>query len=177
MVVVINIIRHTPVWVFPLIVAVLWLASLNLRQRTRPVGSLFVFPLVMLVLSVGNSIRTSAPPGLALADWIGCAAVGAAIGWGLARKPLAIDPAARRITLAGSVLPLVVSVAIVVLRYTFGYLYGRYPELATNPDYALALIGGAAFLGGITFGRYGRLALWYWRATKPAATAESAQRG
>jgi len=95
----------------------------------------------------------------------------------LRREPLAIDPAARRITLAGSVLPFVVSVAIVVLRYTFGYLYGRYPELVTDPDYALALIGGAAFLGGITFGRYGRLALWYWRATKPAATAESAQRG
>jgi hypothetical protein len=173
---VINIIRHTPVLVFPLIVAVLWLAGLSLRQRTRPVGSLFVFPLVMLVLSVGNSIRTSAPPLLALADWIGCAAVGAAIGWSLAPKPLAIDPAARRITLAGSIVPLIVTVGIVVLRYSFGYLYGRYPELATDPDYALALIAGGAFLGGVTFGRYGRLALWYRRATKPEATAESAQR-
>ena len=130
----------------------------------------------MLVLSVGNSIGTSAPPALALVDWIGCAAVGAAIGWSLARKPLAIDAAARRITLAGGIIPLVVTLGIVVLRYSFGYLYGRYPELVANPDYALALIAGGAFLGGVTFGRYGRLALWYQRAAGPAGGNESAYR-
>jgi hypothetical protein len=172
-----NIIQHTPVWVFPLFAALLWLASLGLRRRTRRVGSLFVFPLVMLVLSVGNATRTSAPSVLALADWIGCAAIGAAIGWSVARKPLAIDPVARQITLAGSTVPLLVTVGIIVLRYSFGYLYGRYPELAANPDYALALIAGGAFLGGITFGRYGRLGLWYWRAANPAATAELAKCG
>jgi hypothetical protein len=173
---VINIIEHTPVWAFPLMAGVLWLGSLNLRQRTLPIRLLFAFPLAMLVLSVGNSIGTSAPPALALVDWIGCAAVGAAIGWSLARKPLAIDAAARRITLAGSIIPLVVTLGIVVLRYSFGYLYGRYPELVANPDYALALIAGGAFLGGVTFGRYGRLALWYQRAAGPAGGNESAYR-
>jgi len=174
---VIIIIQRTPVWVFPLIAGVLWLASLNLRQRTRHIGSLFVFPLVMLMLSVGNSIGTSAPPALALADWIGCAGVGAAIGWSLARKPLAIDPAARRITLAGSMIPLAVSLAIVVLRYAFGYLYGRYPELRADPGYALALIAGGALLGGVTFGRYGRLAFWYRGAANAMAEPGAPGRG
>jgi hypothetical protein len=166
---VINIIQHTPVWVFPLIAGVLWLASLSLRERTLSVRRLFVFPVVMLVLSVGNSIGTSAPPTLALADWIGCACVGVGIGWNLARRPLAIDSAARLITLAGSMIPLAVSLAIVALRYTFGYLYARYPELVADPFYALTLIAGGAALGGVTFGRYGRLALWYWRAAGPIA--------
>jgi hypothetical protein len=174
---VINIIQNTPVWVFPLIAGVLWLGSLNLRQRMLQIRLLFAFPLVMLVLSVGNSIGTSAPPALALADWIGCAAVGAAIGWSLARRPLAIDSAARRITLSGSMIPLVVSMAILVLRYTFGYLYARYPELVADPLYALALIAGGAILGGVTFGRYGRLALWYRRAVNPLAEAGAIRRG
>ena len=174
---VINIIQNTPVWVFPLIAGVLWLGSLNLRQRMLQIRLLFAFPLVMLVLSVGNSIGTSAPPALALADWIGCAAVGAAIGWRLARRPLAIDSAARRITLSGSMIPLVVSMAIVVLRYTFGYLYARYPELVADPLYALALIAGGAILGGVTFGRYGRLALWYRRVVNPLAEVGAIRRG
>jgi hypothetical protein len=57
---IVNIIGHTPVWVFPLIVAVLWLGSINLRERTVPLRSLLIFPLVMLVLSIGNSTGTSA---------------------------------------------------------------------------------------------------------------------
>ena len=161
---IINIIQHTPIWVFPLIVGVLWLGSRNLRERTLPLRLLFAFPLVMLVLSVSNSIGTSAPAQLALADWICFAAVGGLIGWSLAQRPLAIDPGAGRLTLPGSVVPLIVSVSIVVLRYVFGYLYGRYPELIANPNYALVLIAGGALLGGVTFGRYGRLGLWYRQA-------------
>ena len=57
-----NIIGHTPVWVFPLIVAVLWLGSVNLRERNVSLRSLFIFPVVMLVMSIGNSIGTSAAP-------------------------------------------------------------------------------------------------------------------
>jgi hypothetical protein len=86
------------------------------------------------------------------------------IGWNLAQKPLALDPKAGRITLPGSMIPLTVSVSIVVLRYVFGYLYGRYPELVANPNYALALIAGGALLGGVTFGRYGRIGMWYRQA-------------
>jgi hypothetical protein len=166
MITLIVIIKHTPVWVFPLIAGAIWLASLSLRERTRNVRSLFVFPLLMLALSIGNAMRTSAPPLLAVADWIGCAAAGAAIGWSLARKPLRIDPLAGRITLAGSIVPLGITIAIVVLRYSFGYLYGRYPELRADPSYALVLIAGGAFLGGVTLGRYGRLGLWYRQAAR-----------
>jgi hypothetical protein len=42
---------------------------------------------------------------------------------------------------------------------------------------ALALIAGGAFLGGITFGRYGRLALWYRRAVSPLADPETVPPG
>ncbi len=169
---IINIVQHTPIWVFPLIVVVLWLGSINLRKRTLPLRLLFAFPAVMLVLSVSNSIGTSAPPELALLDWLCCAAVGMLIGWSLAQRPLAVDPKAMRVTLPGSVIPLIVSVAIIVLRYAFGYLYGRYPELLADPNYALALIAGGALLGGVTFGRYGRLGLWYRQAASGAARTQ-----
>jgi hypothetical protein len=159
-----NIIGHTPVWVFPLIVAVLWLGSLNLRERNVSLRSLFIFPVVMLVMSIGNSIGTSADPWTALADWLCWAAIGAVIGWYLTQAPRAIKPNPRQIVLAGSAIPLIVCIALIVLRYAFGYLYGRYPELRANENYALVLIAGGASLGGVMLGRYGRLGVWYWKA-------------
>jgi hypothetical protein len=162
---IVNVIGHTPVWVFPLIVAVLWLGSINLRERNVSPRSLFVFPVVMLVMSIGNSIGTSAGPWTALAAWLFSAAIGAVIGWQLTQRPRAIEPKSGRITLPGSAIPLLVCIAIIILRYAFGYLYGRYPDLRADENYALALIAGGALLGGVMLGRYGRLGLWYWQAT------------
>jgi hypothetical protein len=156
-----DILAHTPIWVFPLIGMMLWLGVINLRQREVALRSLYAFPLILLALSIGNSIGTSAPANLALVDWLGCAAVGTLIGWHITREPVAVDRARRRLTLPGSAAPLLVIAAIVVLRYSFGYLYGRYPDLRSDPGYALTLIGGGALLGGVMLGRYGRLGIWY----------------
>jgi hypothetical protein len=167
---IVQIIQHTPIWVFPLIVLVLWLGSINLRERTMPLRLLLVLPIVMLVLSIGNSIGTAAEPLFVLIDWAFSAAIGVTIGWSLTQKPLVIDPRAGRITLPRTVVPLVVCVAIIVLRYAFGYLYGRYPELLADRTCALALIAGGALLGGVMFGRCARLGLWYRQAKGEMAT-------
>jgi hypothetical protein len=161
---IVNIVEQTPVWVFPLIVVVLWLGSINLRERNVPLRSLFVLPVVMLVMSIGNSIGTSAGPRTALVAWLCSAVIGAVIGWPLTRRPRAIEPKSGRMVLPGSAIPLIVCIAIIVLRYAFGYLYGRYPDLRADGNYALALIAGGALLGGVMLGRYGRLGLWYWQA-------------
>ena len=165
---IVNIIGHTPVWVFPLIVVVLWLGSVNLRERNVPLRSLLVFPAVMLVLSIGNSIGTSAGPLMALGTWLFSAAIGAAVGWYLTQRPRGIEPKIEpksgQIIVPGSVIPLLVCVALITLRYAFGYLYGRYPDLRADQNYALALIAGGALLGGVLLGRYGRLGRWYWQA-------------
>jgi hypothetical protein len=171
--VIVNIIGHTPLWVFPLIVAVLWFGSINLRERSVPLRSLFVFPAVMLVLSIGNSTGTSVGPLPALADWSFSAACGAVIGWYVTQKPRAIEPKLGQLLLPGSVIPLFVCIGLIVLRYTFGYLYGRYPELRADANHALALIAGGALLGGIMLGRYGRLGLWYWQAAASARTVQA----
>lgn len=87
-----KIVGHTPVWALPLIVAVLWLGSINLRERHVPLRSLLIFPAVMLAMSIGNSVGTSAAPGAALADWLCSTAIGAVIGWYLTQTPRAITP-------------------------------------------------------------------------------------
>lgn len=161
--IVLTIIAHTPIWVFPLIAAVLWLGIVNLRERILPPPLLLVLPAVMLLLSIGNATATSAEPRLALASWLAAVSIGAIVGWAVTVQPPAIKPGSRKIIVPGSVVPLLVCIGLIVLRYTFGYLYGRYPELRADGDLALLLIAGGALLGGVALGRFGRLCLWYWR--------------
>jgi hypothetical protein len=163
---IIQIIQRTPIWVFPLIAVVLWLGSINLRERTVSPRVLWALPTAMLLMSTGNSIGAAAEPRTVLVDWLVAATIGTTIGWMLTQKPLAIEPGARRMTLPRTVVPLAVCVAMILLRYAFGYLYGRYPELRADRTYALTLIAGSAVLGGIMFGRCARLGFWYWQAKR-----------
>lgn len=159
-------IARTPLWVWPLIATVLGFGIWNLWTREMAARRLVAFPLIMLGLSLSNAIGTAAPATLAAATWLAAAALGVAAGWAMTGQPLAVDPVRRRIRIAGSALPLLVTVAIVVLRYGFGYAYGRHPELRADPMLALELIAAGAFLTGITFGRYGHLGAWALRAPK-----------
>jgi hypothetical protein len=159
-----QILAHTPVWVFPLIATVIWLGSRSLSERTLTLRSLILLPLVILMLSIGGSIATSANPLLAVVGWVVAAALGGAVGCSASRQPRSIDVAAGDIIVPGSVVPLLVIIAIVAWRYVFGYLYGRYPALRADGDYALALIVGNALLGGVMLGRACRYGATYWRA-------------
>lgn len=67
-------------------------------------------------------------------------------------------------TLPPTVVPLVVCVAIIALRYAFGHLYGRYPELLADKNYALVLIAGSTLLGGVMLGRCARISQCYRQA-------------
>jgi hypothetical protein len=160
------VLSRTPLWVWPLIATVLGVGVWNLWTREIAVRRLVVFPLIMLGLSVSNAIGTAAPATLAAGMWVAAAALGAAAGWAMTGPPLALDPVHRRIRVAGSALPLFATIAIVALRYGFGYTYGRHPELRADPMLALELIAAGAVLTGIAFGRYGHLGAWALRARK-----------
>jgi hypothetical protein len=85
----------------------------------------------------------------------------------LTQKPLTIDPKAwrikawrikaRQMTLRRNLVPLIVCVAIIVLRYAFGYLYGRYPELLADRN--LPLSTRRSFTRGTPRGLFGRIGL------------------
>jgi hypothetical protein len=161
-----NVVTRTPVWVFPLIIAVVWLGSLGLRDRTVSLRLLFVLPVVLLSMSVGDLLGTTTNPLRALMGWAIAAAIGAALGWSASREPRSIDVAAGRIVVPGSVIPLLVCIGIVTWRYAFGYLYGRYPDLRADGDYALALIVGNTLLAGVMFGQVFSYGAAYWSAVR-----------
>jgi hypothetical protein len=156
-------IANTPIWVFPLILVVLVLGARNLQARERSVASLFVLPVVMLALAIVNLTGSSADLTLTIPAAVVSFLIGCGIGWNLVPRETVVDRAAGTVHVPSSVSPLLVVIAIVILRYAIGYIYGRWPELRGDPALALEFGATGALLAGIVWGRILRLGTIYRR--------------
>jgi hypothetical protein len=156
---VLTVIGRTPVWVWPLLILLLALGVRDLRDRWvrpwQPVILAIVFPLI----SAGNALAAPIATGMALAILVACLALTAVPGWWMAPvRRMTVDPERRRALLPGSFVTLAVIVAIFALRYYFGYLFGRYPELREDVLTSSLAIGLPALVSGFVVGRNIRLA-------------------
>jgi hypothetical protein len=156
-------VANTPLWFYAAAAVVLWLGARNLSARESRLGTLFVHPVIVLVLEIAN-LAGGAAPAVAIPAFVISFAVGGAIGWNLAPSHVAAGRASGTVYVPGSVAPLLVAVAVVVLRYSIGYTYNSWPELRANPALALQFSVIGALLVGIVWGRIVRVASVYRRA-------------
>jgi hypothetical protein len=160
---IVDALKHTPLWVFPLILIVLWLGARNLATRERPLMPLFILPALLLIFALINLASSRADLTLVIPAFVASLAIGAAIGWNLVPKNVVVLRGQGRVRVPGSVAPLLVVIAAVILRYGIGYLYGRWPALRADPALALEFSATGALLAGIVWGRILRLGQIYRR--------------
>lgn len=146
-------VAHTPVFVWPLIVLVLFLGARNLWPRERPLPQMFILPAVLLIFAVYNLAASRADPTLPIAAFIVSFAIGIGVGWNLVPKNVVPVRERFAVRVPGSVAPLLVVIAIVILRYAIGYTYGRWPEARADPALSLEFSATGALLAGILWGR------------------------
>ncbi|UDL87154.1 hypothetical protein LGH82_18300 [Mesorhizobium sp. PAMC28654] len=138
-----SILSHTPVWVWPLILYGLFIGWNRTRARIVAPRRLFVMP----ALITGLALYNLASSGISVSGLLGfaCGAVaGALTGIAVARRRPAKMLADGRLALQGDWVPLVLIVAIIVIRYAKGVALGVDPALAEIPSFILA----SAFLSG-----------------------------
>jgi hypothetical protein len=127
------IVQGAPIWVWALLALLLFLGIRSLRTRAVPVASLIALPLAFFGLSVSNLLPLDALAPLRIGMWVAALLVGIIPGWFLVRENrISVDRAHRRITVPGSVVPLVLMMAAFVGGFYFGYLFARYPELKSD---------------------------------------------
>ena len=154
---------NTPLWFYAAAAVVLWLGARNLSAQESRLGTLFVHPVIVLVLEIAN-LAGGAAPAVAIPAFVMSFAVGGAIGWKLAPRHVAAERASGTVHVPGSVAPLLVAIAVVVLRYSIGYTYNTWPELRTDPALALDFGATGALLVGVVWGRIVCIASLYRRA-------------
>lgn len=148
-----SILEGTPTWVWGLFVALVALGASQLRTRSVALSRTLLMPVAMTGFAgwgVLSAFGGSSAAGWVVVAWLGTAAVALALLWGWTRRPAAgvyYDAAARRFHVPGSVLPLLLIVAVFLTKYVVGVESALQPALTHDSQFALTV---AAIYGGFT---------------------------
>ena len=150
----IEIVRRTPLWVWALLAALLLLGLSQLRERRVAGTRLWILPAVLLSLGLFSTATSFVPAWPALGAWAIALAAGSALG---ARLPAparaAWDAHGRTLHLPGSMLPLLIIVALFVLRYAGGVALVMHPGWRSAPGVALPMAATYGAIAGVLLGR------------------------
>jgi hypothetical protein len=168
---ILPILQGAPLWVWALLALLLFLGIRSLRTRQVPVASLIALPLAFFGLSVTNLLPLDHLAPLRIGVWIAVLAIGTLPGWFSIRpQRIAVDRARRRITVPGSVVPLLLMLAAFAGGFYFGYLFTRYPELKTDPATLIMASTYRGLMSGYFLGQTIRLFRLYFAAPQPTVS-------
>ena len=168
-----QIILHTPKWVFAVFVLLLWLGCKQLLGGSVSLAKVTVMPIAMAGLSLAGVISAFGDSPGAMLGW---AVAAAALVLLVLQQPLPsttrYDRAAREFHVAGSAVPLVLMMGIFFTKYVVGVALAMHPELRQQAAFAV----GVPMLYGAFSGIFAARAVRLWRlAIRTGAMAVEAR--
>ncbi len=149
-----EMILNTPWWVYLLLI---YVVKRGLKARQTQVGSLarmFIFPILMFLLSIDTLYRTDALTGVNIGCWVLTLLLGAVIGWYLvAQQALKVDRQKHLIFCPGTWSVLILVLVIFVSKYAFATIQATNIILAKNPIFILSNLSVSGVFTGIFLGR------------------------
>jgi hypothetical protein len=167
---IIDILTHTPLWVWGILAALVVLGLQQTRDRQLSPTRLTVLPVVFIGLSLSGVLRFPGIAPLAIGAW----ACGFACVALLLRRALAVPRArwsveTQTVAVPGSWLPLVLIVGLFLMKYGVGVTLAMHPEQGSDPTFSAVY----EFVYGLFAGLF-----WFRsrsvRAVVPARNAASA---
>jgi hypothetical protein len=151
---IVQIITHTPLWVWGLLCALLVLGALQSRPRQVARWQLLALPLALLLLGLWSMAPAFVTQPWAAALWLLSLAVGARLGLRLSRHTAARWlPEVQRLQLPGSWLPMLLIVSIFLLRYVTNVAMAMHPQWRTLWQMQAPLAVAFGALSGLFLGR------------------------
>lgn len=171
----IQILTHTPKWVFALFAGLVYLGIKQMMPRRVGLTPIAIMPLAMTALSLFGVTSAFGDSPQALLTWLAGTVVAFAINFQIpASAQVQYDATNRRFQLPGSVVPLALFMGIFFTKYAVGASMGMQPALAHNASFALIVGGLYGVFSGIFLGRAAklwRIALAQTNATSVATSA------
>jgi len=154
-----QILRGTPIWVYPLFLGLIVLGYLQSKPREVAPAMVAILPLALGAFSLSRVLGTFGLEPMALAAW--AAGTAAAVLLNRALK----QPAGARWSAAtgsfhvpGSWAPLALMMAVFFARYALAVTFAMTPGLVRSSGFTTAASFGFGLLSGIFLAR----ALWVW---------------
>jgi hypothetical protein len=150
----IEILRHTPLWVWLLLAVLLALGLAQTRAQTLAVPRLVILPLVMLTLGLSTLWPAAQKLPLVAGVWLVLLATAAAAAarW-LVPRAARWHASSQRLQLPGSVWPLVLMMFTFLLKYAIGVFQGLQPMAASAPSFLVTVAAVSGLLSGLWLGR------------------------
>lgn len=163
----VQILLHTPHWVFPLFFVLLALGLWMRRERTTTFARAAAFPLAMLLVSALGVVASFGGSAAALGGWLAGVALMTVTG---AQGPIPPgarhDPHSGRITLPGSWRPLALMMAIFFFKYLVGVMLALRLPLTEAAGFDAAVSAAYGSLSACFL--WPLLRLWRSRTREPA---------
>ena len=166
----VQILRHTPPWVWLLLAYLIFVGVRRMGMRTQSLTRVWTTPVIFIVMGVSGALARHQPAALAVPAWVAGVLLGAAPGALTSPRHIAYDRAARRVRFRGSLFPLIRNLLI------FAAQYGIAVMAATGggPRLALWAIGVSGASAGYFLGWTGAFLLRLRRAPAEVLTATPA---
>lgn len=162
-----QILSHTPTWVFLLFLALLALGLAQLQPRRITVRRATTLPLIMGALSGAATVQTFPALPLAWLCWLAAMALVMALMLGRALPAgTAFLAREQRLTVPGSAAPLALMMGLFFTKYAVGVALGLQPQLAEASGLACAISAAYGVFSGAFLARGWRL----WRLCRATAT-------
>jgi len=153
-----QILSHTPRWVFVLFAVLLWFGAKQLLARSVSLTRTMVLPVLMAGLSMYGVLSAFGDSPMALAGWaVAAVALAALVLQRALPAGTRYDADTRRFHLQGSAVPLALMMGIFFTKYAVGVLMAMHPELAHNHNVAIGIGTLYGAFSGIFSGRAIRL--------------------
>jgi hypothetical protein len=167
---VLQVITHTPPWVWGLLCALLGLGWMQSRPRRVDRWQLLVLPLTLLLVGMWSMAPGLVAQPLAAAVWVASLVLGLRLGLKLPRASATRWlPDQQRLQMPGSWLPMLIIVTIFVLRYVTGVAQALHPEWRHQFGVQATLAVAFGVLSGLFLGRAAGL----WVLTRSARVGPS----
>jgi hypothetical protein len=153
-----QILTHTPKWVFVLFVALVWLGVKQMLPRRVGLNLSAALPLAMTCLSLFGVTSAFGDAPQALLTWAAGAAVAFVLNFQISSANQAsYDATSRSFQVPGSVVPLALFMGIFFTKYAVGVSMGVQPSLAHNSGFALCIGALYGVFSGIFLARAAKL--------------------
>lgn len=135
-----QILSHTPIWVFALFIVLVVFGLQQARSRTVNLWLAYFFPLGMIALSLAGVLSSFGAQPALIGIWaIGLVAMATLVRQLFPLQGVIFNPESKRFFVPGSWVPFVVIMAIFFAKYSVAVMRGFGSSLLANGNFILLL--------------------------------------
>lgn len=161
---IVQIISHTPPWVFILFFVLLTLGYIASRPRMLSPGRVAILPVAMMLLSAYGVVSAFGYRATGIVVWVAGVTLAVLLNrvWRLPRGASYVATT-QSFALPGSWIPLALMLTIFFTKYTVAVLLSIHPTLLDHASF----VAGVSFAYGVLSGIFFASALTLWRVMHP----------